>query len=254
MESRSVPKPGARSARILVFDPEGKSLAEMPLSGGRLSVGRLADANDIALQPDPQRLVTRVAHCTVVREGDRFAVVDGGSVNGTFLERGGELERVVGHSPLKDGDVICVLAAIADDGTRTFFRLAFRSGADSQATRAVAVHDAKRTEACLRYEPAEARLVLVSGAERHEIEIRAQAHLLVAHMSGRNEAIDGAPALCTHEELMHAVWGDEPMHTRAELAKLIWELRKKLEPFGAEHLIVNERRRGYRLRTCPPDA
>jgi DNA-binding winged helix-turn-helix (wHTH) protein len=53
---------------------------------------------------------------------------------------------------------------------------------------------------------------------------------------------------------MHAVWGDEPMHTHAELAKLVWELRRKLVPFGAEHLIENERRRGYRLHTCPPDA
>jgi DNA-binding response OmpR family regulator len=49
---------------------------------------------------------------------------------------------------------------------------------------------------------------------------------------------------------MHAVWADEPLHSREELAKLVWELRKKLEPFGAEHLIENERRLGYRLRTC----
>ena len=35
-----------------------------------------------------------------------------------------------------------------------------------------------------------------------------------------------------------------------ELAKLVWELRRKLEPFGAEHLIENERRLGYRMRTC----
>jgi DNA-binding response OmpR family regulator len=52
---------------------------------------------------------------------------------------------------------------------------------------------------------------------------------------------------------MHAVWADEPMHTREELAKLMWELRRKLEPFHAEHLIENERRLGYRLRTCPLD-
>jgi len=37
---------------------------------------------------------------------------------------------------------------------------------------------------------------------------------------------------------------------REELAKLVWELRRKLEPFDAEHLIENERRLGYRLRTC----
>ena len=106
--------------------------------------------------------------------------------------------------------------------------------------------------ACLRYDFDEERLLLVQGAEKREIQVRAQAHRLVRHMVERNVASGGAPALCTHEELMHAVWADEPMHTREELAKLVWELRKKLEPFDAGGLIENERGRGYRLRTCPP--
>jgi DNA-binding winged helix-turn-helix (wHTH) protein len=103
---------------------------------------------------------------------------------------------------------------------------------------------------CLSYDVDQARLVLVQNGERHEIAIRAQAHRLVRYMVERNEA-SGGPALCTHEELMEAVWADEPMHTREELAKLVWEVRKKLEPFGATQLIENERRRGYRLQTCP---
>jgi DNA-binding winged helix-turn-helix (wHTH) protein len=102
---------------------------------------------------------------------------------------------------------------------------------------------------CLSYDIEQARLVLVQNGERHEISIRAQAHRLVRYMVERNEASGGA-TLCTHEELMHAVWADEPMHTREELAKLFWELRKKLEPFGAERLVENERGRGYRLHTC----
>ena len=106
--------------------------------------------------------------------------------------------------------------------------------------------------ACLRYDFDEERLLLVQGAEKREIQVRAQAHRLVRHMVERNVASGGAPALCTHEELIHAVWADEPMHTREELAKLFWELRKKLEPFDAGGLIENERGRGYRLRTCPP--
>jgi DNA-binding winged helix-turn-helix (wHTH) protein len=103
---------------------------------------------------------------------------------------------------------------------------------------------------CLSYDVDQARLVLVRNGERHEISIRAQAHRLVRYMVERNEA-SGGPALCTHEELMQAVWADEPMHSREELAKLVWEVRKKLEPFGAAQLIENERRRGYRLQTCP---
>jgi DNA-binding winged helix-turn-helix (wHTH) protein len=103
---------------------------------------------------------------------------------------------------------------------------------------------------CLSYDIDQARLVLVRNGERHEISIRAQAHRLVRYMVERNEA-SGGPVLCTHEELMQAVWADEPMHSREELAKLVWEVRKKLEPFGAAPLIENERRRGYRLQTCP---
>jgi DNA-binding winged helix-turn-helix (wHTH) protein len=93
-------------------------------------------------------------------------------------------------------------------------------------------------------------LVLLNG-ERREISIRAQAHRLVRYMAGRNSAAGGAAVLCTHDELMKAVWEDEPRHSRMELAKLVWEVRKKLEPLGAAHLLENERRSGYRLHTCP---
>ena len=82
---------------------------------------------------------------------------------------------------------------------------------------------------CLSYDVDQARLVLVRNGERHEISIRAQAHRLVRYMVERNQASGGA-VLCTHDELMQAVWADEPMHTREELAKLVWEVRKKLSP------------------------
>lgn len=255
MESGSAGMLSSSAAEVVLTDPGGQRHAATRLGGDRISIGRLPDANDIALEPDPQRLVTRVAHCAFEREGARWFVVDGGSVNGTFLKRGDELERVVGRSPLQDGDVVCVLASVADDGARTFFELAFHTSGDSQATRAVPLATPQAASSgCLRYDAPEARLVLVRGADRHELDVRAQAHRLVRYMAERNAAIGGAPALCTHDELMHAIWGDEPMHTHTELAKLVWELRKKLEPFQAEHLIENERRRGYRMHTCPPDA
>jgi DNA-binding winged helix-turn-helix (wHTH) protein len=237
-----------RDAEIVVSGPDGARLTEVALSGDRVTVGRLPDANDIALQPDPELLVTRVAHCTFEREGARWFVVDGGSVNGTFLRRGGELERVDDRAPLQDGDTVCVLASAPETGERRFFELAFHASADSQATRAVPT---ERAEDCLSYDPDEARLLLVRNGQRHEIEIRAQAHRLVRYMVERNAAAGGAPALCTHDELMRAVWADEPMHSREELAKLVWEVRKKLEPFEAEQLIENVRRLGYRMRTCP---
>jgi pSer/pThr/pTyr-binding forkhead associated (FHA) protein len=237
----------SRSAEVVLSAPDGSTLTEIALSGSSVTVGRLPDSNDIALQPDPELLVTRAGHCTLEREGTRWFVVDGGSVNGTYLRRGGALEPVAHRTLLHDGDVVCILGSTAG-GTRRYFELAFRDPVDSQATRAVPTGTA---DACLSYDATTARLVLVQAGRRHEIPIRAQAHRLVRHMAERNATAGGGPALCTHDELMHAVWADEPMHSRVELAKLVWELRKKLEPFGAGELIENERRVGYRLRTCP---
>jgi DNA-binding winged helix-turn-helix (wHTH) protein len=104
---------------------------------------------------------------------------------------------------------------------------------------------------CIDYDARGGRLVAVTSAGRHEIQVRPQVHRLVGFMAERNAASAGAgPVLCSHDELMHAVWGDEPMHTRTELARLVWELRRELEPLGATEVVVNERRRGYRLLTC----
>jgi len=253
MESPSSPGERRRGAEVVVFGPDGTAIHTAALSGTRVTVGRLRDVNNIALEPDTELLVTRDSHCTLEREGSGWSIVDGGSVNGTYLRRGGGLQRVNGRAPLHDGDVICVLASITEPNERRYFELAFNEARDSQATRAVPVHEPGSPAACLSYDLNQARLVLVRGAERNEIQIRAQAHRLVRYMAERNAAAGGAPSLCTHDELMHAVWADEPMHTPIELAKLVWELRKKLEPFDAEHLIENERRRGYRMRTCPEE-
>ena len=234
MESRS-------AARVVVSRP-GAEPAAAELWGERVTVGRLPEVNDIALEPDPEHLVTRAEHCAFERAGGTWSIVDGGSVNGTFVRRGDDLQRVNGSRPLRDGDVVCVLASMDHQDGARYFELEYDTSADSQATRAA--EGPETADECLSYDADEARLVLVSRGERHELHIRAQAHKLVAYMAERS------PALCTHAELMDAVWGDEPMHSREELAKIVWELRKQLEPYDAGHLIENERGLGYRLRTC----
>jgi len=235
MESRS-------AATLIVSAPDGARARELELTGDRMTVGRLPELNDIALEPDPEHLVTRAEHCAFERAGSTWSIVDGGSVNGTFVRRAGELKRVEGRMPLRSGDVVCVLGSMDHQNGARYFELEYETAADSQATRAAQGPEA--TEECLSYDADEARLVLVARGERHELHIRAQAHKLVAYMAERS------PALCTHAELMDAVWGDEPMHSREELAKIVWELRKELEPYDAGHLIENERGLGYRLRTC----
>jgi FHA domain-containing protein len=234
---------------IAVSGPDGAALTTIQPTPPRVTVGRLPEVNDIVLEPDPELLVSRVAHCTLEADGPRWFVVDGGSVNGTFLRRNGVLEQVAGRTQLHDGDVVCILGSTAN-GQHRYFELAVGTLDDSQATRAAGRRPGAPEETCLDYDAAEARLLLVQHGEHIEIPIRAQAHRLLGYMEARNRASGSAAALCTHDELMEAIWAGEPLHNRMELAKIVWELRKKLEPYGADHLIENERGLGYRLRTC----
>ena len=237
---------------VVVRGPDGGRTLAIELSGRRITVGRLAAVNDVVLAPDPQQLVGRAAHCAFELEGDRWFVVDGGSINGTLLRRGAKEQPVSTRSALRDGDVVRVLALVTEAGERRYFELAFHSGRDPHATRPAAVMSGPTPAvagACLDYDAHEDRFVVCLDGERHEIRLRPQGHRLARYMARRNVAAGGSAVLCTHDELMHAVWEDEPLHTRGELAKLVWELRKALEPHGAAGLLESERRRGYRLRT-----
>ena len=140
-------------------------------------------------------------------------LVDGGSVNGTYVRRGEAVERIGRRAALRDGDVVCILAAVETDGVRRYFELAYRQVADAQRTRAAPVSNIREAADCLLYEADAARLLVVQGAARHEIHLRPQGHLLVRYMATRNASAGGTPVLCGHDELMHAVWEDEPMHT-----------------------------------------
>ena len=86
------------------------------LTRERLTIGRFREFNDISLEPDPQQLVTRKAHCSVESEADGWWVADNGSVNRTFLKRGETVEIVNGRARLSDGDVIRILGRLAEVG------------------------------------------------------------------------------------------------------------------------------------------
>lgn len=232
--------------QLEVRSPDGNRFA-VALEKERLTVGRLAELNDIALEPDPQQLVSRRAHCVLEREHGMWWVADSGSLNGTFLRRGVALEPVEGRAALRDGDVICLLARVPDAGEPSFWQLHF---ADPLATyRAAPVMPRAR---CLAYDRPQERLFLVEAGEPRPIALRPQEHRLVRHMAQRNADAGNAPVLCSHEELMAAVWDDEPLHRRDELTRLVWDLRHKIEVDPAQpRLLETEPRRGYRLRTCP---
>jgi DNA-binding response OmpR family regulator len=225
---------------LVVYDPDGAERRRIELSGDRVTVGRLSDANDIALEPDPDRLVTRKEHCILRRAGSRWLLVDPGSANGTFIRRDGELSRISSETEIDDGDVVCIVGRWERRKAR-YWELVY---ADRTRTREV---DVGVGSPGLVYEQGTARLLLRHEGDRHEISLRPQAHKLVLHIARRNAEGRGEPILCSHDELMEAVWGDEQFHTRNDLTRLVWEVRQKLEPYNAYDLVETVRGLGYRV-------
>lgn len=232
--------------RLKVSGPNGES-AEIELSKDRITIGRFAEFNDIGLEPDPQQLITRKAHCALERAADTWWVIDNGSVNRTFIRREEHIEVVHGRAPLHDGDAIRILGMLYDDAEPAYWELAF--------------HDPLRTNrvfdgtgsASLDYDWIQARLFRHEGSHRVEIEaLRPQEHKLIRYMDQRNRANGNVPVMCTYEELIAAIWGDEPDHIESEVNHLVYGLRQKIEVDpGDPQFLQSVRGLGYRLDTRP---
>jgi hypothetical protein len=156
--------------------------------------------------------------------------------------------RVVeGRALLAEGDTIRILGHLPERGEPQYWELTFR---DPLGTRPAGL--APRQE-YLEYDWIQAKLFQVDGPGRREIqELRPQEHKLLRYMDHRNRLNRGIPVMCTYEELISAVWGEEPAHTEAEINHLIWELRQKLEPDPkAPQFLETAKGLGYRLVTRP---
>ncbi len=229
-----------------VHGPGGQHF-NVELQKDRVTIGRFDLYNDIALEPDPQQLISRKVHCAIERGTDGWWVVDNGSVNRTFMRRDGEVDMVVGRAPLKEGDCILILGKLAENGEPSYWELAF---SDPMGTRPAGY---MQPVAYLEYDWIQAKLFRVDGSNRQEIhDLRPQEHKLVRYMDQRNRSNGNIPVMCTFEELLFAIWGDEAHHTETEVNHLIWELRQKLEPNPREpRFLETVRGLGYRLVTRP---
>ncbi len=214
--------------------------------GERVTIGRFKGFNDVALNPDPQQLVTRKVHCVIERKKQGWCVLDNGSVNRTFIRRGSEMQIVEGQALLHEGECICILGRLVEEKEPLYWELTFH---DPQATKEGFGHAAG---AHLEYDWVQARLFRVAGDLRQEISpLRPQEHKLIRYMDHRNRGNGNIPVMCSYEELMTAIWGDEP-HTDADINHLVWELRRKVEPdYKNPRFLETVRGLGYRLITHP---
>jgi hypothetical protein len=195
------------------------------LAKDRMTIGRFRALNDIGLEPDPQQLVTRRAHCIIEREIDTWWVIDNGSVNRIFVLRDNQMEVVNGRTAIEEGDTIRILGMITENGAPAYWNMVFHD--PLKTNRFTQDSDA----ICLEYDWLEAKLFQVKGSRRNEIRnLRPQEHKIIRYMDQRNRANGYVAVMCTYEELMTAIWGEEPGHAESDVNHLIWELRQKAEP------------------------
>ena len=107
---------------IILKSLNGKQ-TKFTIPNEKFLIGRLSDLNDIALQPDPQNLVTRHMHCFVEIRNSTGWLIDNASKNGTFLKRNNSMQKINGEIKLQDDDCIMILGEIKDRGAVTISEL-----------------------------------------------------------------------------------------------------------------------------------
>lgn len=146
---------------------------------------------------------------------------------------------------MANGDTIMILGRLGDDNSAFYWELTLR---DPMKTNRVVsgpsfVH--------LEYDWVQAKLFRIKGSEREEIsELRPQEHKLVRYMDQRNRKNGDAPVMCTFEDLIESIWGDEIGRTRTEINHLVHGLRQKIESDKNDpRFLQTVRGLGYRLET-----
>jgi hypothetical protein len=231
---------------LLITGPNGEQF-RAEVTTDRVTIGRSDLFNDIALEPDPQQLITRKVHCVLEREPDGWWVAHNGGVNPTYVRHGEAVEIVEGRTRLPEGDSIHLLGAYTDTGELRWWELTLH---DPLGTRP-AKHAPRLMY--LEYDWIQARLFRVDGVERQEIRnLTPHQHKLVRYMARCNQVNGEATVCCPFEDLIVAVWGEASSSTEADLAGLIYHLRQRLEPdLRSPRLIETVQGLGYRLVTRP---
>ena len=232
---------------LTVTAPDGESF-DVIIDKERVTIGRLPQRNDIALQPDPQQLVTRVAHC-VIEWDNGWWVVDNNSVNKTFVQWDDTMKVVQGRASINDEDVIRILGRLSDTDEACYWELTFHDPAKTFQAGEIPL------DGYLTYDWVQAKLFIVEGRFRREVKkLPPQVHKLVRYMDQRNKANNYSAVMCTFDELIEVVWEEDRFnHTEADINRLAWELRSKIERDSSEpQYLQNVKGLGYRLVTQPP--
>lgn len=213
------------------------------ISNDKFIIGRLPDLNDIALQPDPQNLITRHMHCFVEIRNSTGWLVDNASKNGTFLKRDNTVQKINGEIKLQDNDCIMLLGEINEDNTVKYWELTFK---DPFATK-----DVVNEQTTIIYNWVEAKLIVNYEGNRKEVcNLTPLEHKLLRYMDQKNKHNNNVPVMCTYDELISAIWDDIYSHTKNDVNHIVASLRKKIEKDPKNPVfLTNIRGLGYRFIT-----
>ena len=131
------------------------------ISNEKLLIGRLPEINDIALQPDPQSLITRHMHCFIELRNSTGWLVDNASKNGTFLKRNNLMQRISGEIKLQDNDCIMILGELNESEDPKYWQLTY---IDPLATK-----DIVNEQTTIVYDWIQAKLIINRDGKQEEI-------------------------------------------------------------------------------------
>lgn len=226
-----------------ITGPDGEHLVA-PLTKTRITIGRDPSRNDIALQPDPQRLVSREEHCFCEQRGSYWYIgSNGSSRNPTLLSRGGSLSLVQSTILLTDGSRIYIQGRLTEAGELLFWKCRFRDPEGTQPGQVASY---------LAYEWRSHKLFRVVGEVSEVIPLPPREDRLVRCLWARNEE-HHAPSVVSAPELMQAVWGTEAStYASQDLHKLVSFIREKVEIDPEKpRFLQNDRGKGYVLDAFP---
>ena len=213
------------------------------ISNEKLLVGRLPDINDIALQPDPQCLVTRHMHCFIELRNSIGWLIDNASRNGTFLKRNNMMQKIVGEIKLQYNDCICILGEINDRSNVKYWELIYK---DPLSTK-----DFVSEQTTVFYDWIQAKLIINIDGKQEEVNtLTPLEHKILRYMDQRNKHNNNVPVMCSYDELISAVWDDKYSHTPNDINHIVAALRKKIEKdYKNPSILTNIRGLGYRFIT-----
>ena len=215
------------------------------ISNEKLLIGRLPDINDIALQPDPQSLVTRHMHCFIEIRNSTGWLMDNASKNGTFLIRNNMMQRISGEIKLQDNDCIMILGELNENEDPKYWQLTY---IDPLATK-----DIVNEQATIIYDWIQAKLIINRKGKQEVINsLTPLEHKLLRYMDQKNKQNNNVPVMCTYDELISAIWDDIYSHTPNDVNHIVASLRKKIEKDHKNPVfLTNIRGLGYRFITNP---